>query len=61
MPIVFKMSKDKVSNVRMNCAFVLKKMAASSKNKDILTEVYASLDELKKDSDQDVVNAVTDN
>lgn len=60
-PIVCKISKDKVSNVRMNCATVLKKISAMSKSKEVLAEIQPCIEELKRDLDIDVTNALNDN
>lgn len=60
LPVINKLAKDKTSNVRMNSAVVLKKLAQTSKVKEVLTEANGLLEELKKDTDHDVVNAVND-
>jgi hypothetical protein len=56
-----KFSKDKISNVRMNVAILLKKMVKLVKSKDTLKEIQAHIEELKRDTDMDVVNAIHDN
>lgn len=53
-PIVFKLSKDKVSNVRYNCALILKKGFKTIRNKELLNELKAILEDFKKDLDPDV-------
>ncbi len=45
----------------MNSAIVLKKMSRIVKSRDVLREVNSSIDELKRDLDVDVVNAIQDN
>ena len=55
-PIVIQLCKDRVSNVRMNCAVVLKSIQSNSK--DIMKEVNLAKDELKKDNDIDILNAL---
>ena len=58
--IVLMLSKDKIANIRMNCVIILKKMSKVSKNRDILKEISSLLDELKRDRDIEVVNAISD-
>ncbi len=60
-PLVIKSSKDKISNIRMNSASVIKKMMRNSKSRDVLRDIQASIEELKRDTDIDVVNALNDN
>jgi hypothetical protein len=55
-PIVIQLIKDRVSNVRMNCAIILKNIQTN--NKDILREANTAKDELKKDADMDILNAL---
>lgn len=57
LQIVLKLSKDKVSNVRMNSAILLKKISKINKSKEILK----CLDDLNNDNDDDVVYAIMDN
>ena len=38
IPIVLKLSKDKISNVRLNCVIIIRKGIKYIKNKDILNE-----------------------
>jgi hypothetical protein len=45
----------------MNAASVIKKMMRNSKSRDILREIQSSIEELKRDTDIDVVNALNDN
>lgn len=59
-PLLLKLSKDKISNVRMNTAIVLKKISKISKNKEVVKEIYSCLEELKRDTDPDVINALND-
>lgn len=58
---IIKLSRDKISNVRMNAAFLLKKMSTFSKTRDILHEIKSCLDDLRRDPDPDVVNVINDN
>jgi hypothetical protein len=60
-PLVFRLAKDKVSNVRMNSAGVVKKMLKTVKSKDIMKETLAIHEDLKRDNDIDVINALNDN
>ena len=55
-PVLIQLSKDKVSNVRMNCALVLRSIQSNSK--EIMREVNLVKDELKKDNDIDILNAL---
>jgi hypothetical protein len=57
---MLKLSKDKISNVRLNTAMVLQKVMKVIKSKDILKEIQTVLEELKKDQDVDVVNVIID-
>jgi hypothetical protein len=56
LPIIIQLCKDKVSNVKMNCALILKNV--QSNNKDVMKEVNNAKDELKKDTDIDILNAL---
>ena len=56
-----KLGKDKVSNVRMNAAIALKKMLKNIKSKEVIKEVQNAIEEMKRDQDADVVNALNDN
>ena len=58
---ILRLSRDKIANVRMNCVIILKKMNKISKNRDILKDISATLDELKRDRDVEVLYAITDN
>ena len=60
-PILVKLSNDKISNVRQACTYVIKKLGRLSKNKDVIKECKAIIDELKIDKDIEVVYAATDN
>ena len=59
-PILAKLSNDKISNVRQACTHVVKKLGRLSKNKDVVKECKAIIDELKIDKDIEVVYAATD-
>lgn len=58
--LIFKLSKDKISNIRMNSACLLKKMLKICKSKDVLKESHSCIEELKRDTDVDVVNIISD-
>jgi hypothetical protein len=58
LPIVIKLSKDRVSNVRMNAASIFRALAGINLSKDSLKEVNAAVEELKKDKDSDVINVL---
>ena len=60
-PILAKLSKDMISNVRQSCAQAVKKLVRLSKNKDVVKECKDIIDELKIDKDMEVVYAVNDN
>jgi hypothetical protein len=60
LPVIHKLSKDSISNIRMNAAVVLKKLSTMTKTKEVISEVNSLLDELKKDTDIDVQNAAID-
>ena len=60
-PFVPKLAKDKVANVRVNAAIILRKMNKKCKNKDILKQINILMEELKKDKDVEVVNVIVDN
>jgi hypothetical protein len=55
--LVIKLAKDKVSNLRAICAVVLKKMIKVLKKKESIAECKATIEDLKKDRDSDVVAA----
>ena len=59
-PLVFRLAKDKVSNVRMDVAWILRKGIKSLKNKDVQNEAKALFEEYKRDTDPDVLSIVTD-
>ena len=59
-PYILKLSRDKIPNIRMNCVIILKKMSKFSKNRETLKDISSSLDELKRDRDIEVVNAIND-
>jgi hypothetical protein len=60
-PIIFKLSRDKISNVRVNAASLLLKMNKVVKSKEISREIIIHIEELKRDSDQEVLFAINDN
>ena len=60
-PILAKLSKDLISNVRQSCAQAVKKLVRLSKNKDVVKECKDIIDELKIDKDMEVVYAANDN
>ena len=60
-PILAKLSKDLISNVRQSCAHAVKKLVRLSKNKDVVKECKDIIDELKIDKDMEVVYAANDN
>ena len=53
--IIFILSKDKISNVRMNCASVLLKMKVICTDQTITKQISECIEILKKDKDPDVV------
>ncbi len=55
--LVYKLSDDKISNVRMNCAFILNKVKnCDFENKSNNDKIQKLIDKLKKDDDRDVIN-----
>ncbi len=52
--ILNRLSKDKMSNVRLNCAIVLKEFSPKVKSSSILSETNNLINMLKKDIDPDV-------
>jgi len=60
-PIILKLSRDKISNVRVNAASLLLKMYKVVKSKEISREILIHIEELKRDSDQEVLFAINDN
>ena len=57
--IVFNLSKDKIANVRMNCAFILNKIKnIKFKDNKINGEINNIIEIFKKDKDEDVVKAI---
>ena len=60
-PILAKLSKDNISNVRQSCAQAVKKLVRLSKNKDVVKECKDIIDELKIDKDMEVVYSANDN
>jgi hypothetical protein len=61
LSLLLKLTKDKISNVRMNTAIILKKLVNITSNREVLSEINNCLEELKKDNDQDVINAINQN
>lgn len=60
-PLIFKLCRDKISNVRVNAAALIRKMSRLSKSKEILKEISLHLEELKRDSEVEVIYAINDN
>lgn len=60
LSILTSLVKDSVSNVKLGCAMVLKKLMKLVKNKDSTLEIKGALEYLKKDKDIDIVNAIID-
>ena len=58
--ILSKLSKDKMSNVRLNCAIVLKEFLPKIRTISILNETNNIINILKKDSDLDVFITLND-
>ncbi len=56
LPIVLLLAKDRVSNVRLNSAIILKNV--KSNNKDVMRDVNNMIEELRKDIDLDIINAL---
>ncbi len=61
IPFIFKLSRDKIHNVRVNAAILLKKMSRFTKSKEINKEICSYIEELKRDTDMEVVYAINDN
>lgn len=61
LSFIIKLSKDKISNIRMNACLLLKKLNLIFKSRDTLHEIKACLDELRRDPDQDVTNILNEN
>ena len=60
--LVYKLSDDKISNVRMNCAFILNKVKnCDFENKSNNDKIQKFIDKLKKDDDRDVINIFNSN
>ena len=55
-----KLSKDKMANVRMNTASIIKELKIKLKSSNLKNEVCNLIDILKKDSDIDVLNTIND-
>ena len=57
--IVFNLSKDKIANVRLNCAFILNKIKnINFKDSKINEEIRKIIEVLKTDKDDDVIKSV---
>ena len=57
--IVFNLSKDKIANVRLNCAFILNKIKnINFKDSKINEEIKNIIEVLKTDKDEDVIKCV---
>ena len=57
--IVFNLSKDKIANVRLNCAFILNKIKnINFKDSKIIDEIKNIIEVLKADKDEDVIKCV---
>ena len=57
--IVFNLSKDKIANVRLNCAFILNKIKnINFKDTKINEEIKKIIEVLKTDKDDDVIKSV---
>lgn len=61
LSFILKLSKDKISNVRMNSCFLLKKLSGISRSRDTLHEIKSALEDLRRDPDSDVLNILNDN
>jgi len=59
-PFVSAMAKDKVGNIRMACAVLLRMMLKFLKSPNNINEAKYILEELKKDTDHDVMNGLMD-
>ena len=57
--IVFNLSKDKIANVRLNCAFILNKIKnIKFKDNKINSEINSIIEILKADKDADVIKSI---
>ena len=57
--IVFNLSKDKIANVRLNCAFILNKIKnIKFKDNKINAEINSIIEILKADKDADVIKSI---
>ena len=57
--IVFNLSKDKIANVRLNCAFILNKIKnINFKDSKIIDEIKNIIEVRKADKDEDVIKYV---
>ena len=59
-PLIVKLAKYKISNVRMNAAFIIKKIYKILNSKELIKEIQMIIEDLRKDSDIDVINALND-
>jgi serine/threonine-protein phosphatase 2A regulatory subunit A len=56
LAMVLKLTKDRVSNVRMNCANVFKALSDANLSKDSIRDISIAIEDLRKDKDMDVIN-----
>jgi len=54
------LSKDKISNIRLNSAMLLKRLNMITKKKDLLQEIKPCIEEMRRDPDPDVVNIINE-
>ena len=55
--IVYKLTVDKISNVRITCAIIFNKVKNSSfKDRNNIDKIKKCIEILKKDEDKDVIN-----
>ena len=59
-PFVISMARDKVCNIRMNSLWNLKKLMKLMKNNSNINEAKLVMEELKKDTDFEVMNGLAD-
>jgi len=59
--IEFKLCKDKIVNVRMNCILTLFKLKKICKNNENLKDIDENLESLKKDNDPDIIKIFENN
>ena len=56
LELLLKMSKDKMSNVRLNCAIIFNIIQIKTKSQECLSIIKNAIEYLKNDSDVDVIN-----